>query len=96
MVDNKALTESVFVRGWGDTKRMLSSVWFWAFELIAGGISLYVQNGWVTLENFFEPRGVYLLEYFLTSDDVGPPQSGQIRIDWSNGFAGLAAELVRV
>lgn len=51
------------------------------------------QNIPITLEGFFDPPGVYLLEYFLTSDDGGPPQAGHMKIDWTGGFVGLKADL---
>lgn len=48
----------------------------------------------ITLESFFDPRAVYLLEYFLTSDDSELPLTGHIKIDWTGGFNELGAELV--
>jgi len=49
MDTEKPLPESVFARGWRDTKRIFHSVGFWAVEVIGGGLLAGLANWWVAL-----------------------------------------------
>lgn len=49
MDTEKPIPESVFARGWRDTKRIFHSVGFWAVEVIGGGLLAGLANWWVAL-----------------------------------------------
>lgn len=41
------------------------------------------------MSGFFDVPGIYLLTLFVSSDDGGPAQTVEVRVDWLGGFAAL-------